>query len=699
MVAAERYGYAIGGYMFKDNAVVGVKKDIWQGGIVKHLLHIAVVLAVLALITSCSGSSLSLSNADTRVFAGKDVDNHGPSFSIGIILARDQEKAAASASKSQLIKSLKPYTSTSYSAGPGTEKTLAVELKKEAPRMQWSTYYPEEGKEGSLSAKQLAKKNPWDQAHEILKQYVNEYKKSGIEPFIVVEPDFLNSDPEKEAKLRQLNEGSAKAGVIDKPEAKVWPGRGIGWYLNHDKSQLADARKYINDAQLNSKNRIKIGHLDTGYSPKDPLLPKYFNKNLSKDFTKDITCNGSRAGGEVPDGEDMPSHGMRTLSVLAGNWLKAEDPEDGQVFNGYLGGNPFAEVREYRIAKKWVVHIWPNEMTAAIECAIENHLDVLSISAGGFPYIPQRNAINDAYDNGVAIFAATGDFFVLPIIHVSTPKTVAFPARYTRVMGVAGVTADNKSYGDSPCFWCQFELWDFKQTILPWMFRGSYGPKQVMQGHVVSAYSPNITNSRYYSDEKYGIGLNGGGTSNATPQVAAAASLWLQKERAKLEEYKMRHTWRQAEAVYRAVIQSSRTNFDGYSVEKFGEGILQADSLMKISYSKTQLENMTEKERSSIGYRWVYDLIKSTNLLVGTEKLKIATLDMFTTEALQLVYNSSKFNEIINKLESCVKSNKSSAICDANKKLYPDLIKDILDKKNISKTLRNYLTKRLSELT
>ena len=25
MVAAARYGYAIGGYMFKDNAVVGVK--------------------------------------------------------------------------------------------------------------------------------------------------------------------------------------------------------------------------------------------------------------------------------------------------------------------------------------------------------------------------------------------------------------------------------------------------------------------------------------------------------------------------------------------------------------------------------------------------------------------------------------------------------------------------------------------------
>jgi hypothetical protein len=683
--------------MFKDNAVVYVEKDSLHGCSVKHLLHIAVVFAALAIITSCSNSSLSLSKDDTRVFAGKNAGKHGPSFSIGIIPASDQEKAAASASKSPLIKSLKPFTSTSYSAGPGTEKVLAVELK--APRMQWYTFYPEEGKQGSLSAKQLAKKNPWDQAHEILKQYVTEYKKSGIEPYIVVEPDFLNTDPEKEAKLRLLNEGSAKAVTIDKPAAKVWPGRGIGWYLNHDKSQLAAARKYIDDAQLTNKNRIKIGHLDTGYSPKDPLLPKYFNKNLSKDFTQDIACNGSNAGGIVSDDEDMPSHGMRTLSVLAGNWLQAKDPENGQAFNGYLGGNPFAEVREYRIARKWVVHFRPKKMTAAIECAIKNHLDVLSISAGGFPIISQRSAINDAYDNGVAIFAATGDFYVLPIIHVSTPKTVAFPARYTRVLGVAGVTADNKSYGDSPCLWCQFEFWDFKQTILPWMFRGSYGPQQVMQGHVVSAYTPNITNSRYYSDEKYGIGLNGGGTSNSTPQVAAAASLWLQKERAKLEEHQMWHTWRQAEAVYRAIIQSSRTNFDGYSVEKFGAGILQADSLMKISYSKTQLENMTRKERSSIGYRWVYDLINSTNLLVGTKKFKIATLDMLTTEALQLVYNSSKFNEIINKLESCVKTNKSTAICDANKKLYPDLLKDILDKKNISQTLRDYLTKRLSQLS
>lgn len=75
-------------------------------------------------------------------------------------------------------------------------------------------------------------------------------------------------------------------------------------------------------------------------------------------------------------------------------------------------------------------------MVKAIKCAMKNKIDVISLSAGGIPSISQRNVINDAYDEGVAIFAATGDFFNIPLLNINLITTlIVFPARYNRVMG------------------------------------------------------------------------------------------------------------------------------------------------------------------------------------------------------------------------------------------------------------------------
>src|ERR1700720_3682788 len=61
-----------------------------------------------------------------------------------------------------------------------------------------------------------------------------------------------------------------------------------------------------------------------------------------------------------------------------------------------------------------------------------------------------------------------------------------------------------------------------------------------LRPYPIAAYSPNIpwiairhTSKGWFAD---GVDLNGSGTSAATPQVAAAAALWLQRHRSEFSD-------------------------------------------------------------------------------------------------------------------------------------------------------------------
>ncbi|MCX6630315.1 MAG: S8 family serine peptidase, partial [Candidatus Solibacter sp.] len=84
----------------------------------------------------------------------------------------------------------------------------------------------------------------------------------------------------------------------------------------------------------------------------------------------------------------------------------------------------------------------------------------------------------------------------------------------------------------------------------------------------LAAYTPNIPWAEFGCPNV--VSQDGAGTSAATPQIAAAAALWLQVNGAKFPA----RDWRRAEAVRQALLQTAKS--PGSHFEEFGRGILQA---------------------------------------------------------------------------------------------------------------------------
>src|SRR5262249_37618687 len=106
----------------------------------------------------------------------------------------------------------------------------------------------------------------------------------------------------------------------------------------------------------------------------------------------------------------------------------------------------------------------------------------------------------------------------------------------------------------------------------------------------IAAYSPNIpwsvAPSKANNHATNLISLNGAGTSAATPQVAAAAALWLEKHHDEFDA-KSWNSWEKAEAVYDALLFSAeRSNQTAKWPDRYlGAGILKADAALNVSRS------------------------------------------------------------------------------------------------------------------
>src|ERR1700731_2741394 len=161
---------------------------------------------------------------------------------------------------------------------------------------------------------------------------------------------------------------------------------------------------------------------------------------------------------------------------------------------------------------------------------------------GGLPSRAWSEAINLAYESGVCIVAASGDCFGgFPTHHV------VYPARYRRVIAVCGVMSDGQPY------------YDLSVNTL----EGNWGPDSSMTA-AIAAYTPTIPWPKFGTTQTDG---DGAGTSAATPQVAAAAALWLQRHNPSLPE-----PWMKTEAVRQALFTTAQ-NADP---THFGRGTLKA---------------------------------------------------------------------------------------------------------------------------
>src|SRR5262249_7795060 len=116
---------------------------------------------------------------------------------------------------------------------------------------------------------------------------------------------------------------------------------------------------------------------------------------------------------------------------------------------------------------------------------------------------------------------------------------IVFPARFERVVAACGVMADGMPYADLGIA----------------HMAGNYGPNSKM-GTAIAAATPNVPWARLGCPEI--VDFDGAGTAAAAAQVAAAAALWVQKNRAALDQYPER--WMRARSIGAALFAGARAS-------------------------------------------------------------------------------------------------------------------------------------------
>jgi hypothetical protein len=470
--------------------------------------------------------------------------------------------------------------------------------------------------------------NSWDAAH----HYVRDASKGLYQLFqsidsIYAEPNELHEMP--------------YAGMPKEPPDKSWPhSRSLTWHLGDSYTQLTEAQKAAKKSSCTARAVI----LDTGIYPKQISTPRNVIKNLEKDFLdgdNDATDPGT--SGVLKN----PGHGTATVAVLAGNRVSLGN------FDGDVGGAPDAQVVPVRISDS-VVHFWTKEMAQGIDYAAAiseqggtDFCEVVSISMGGVASRAWASAVNRAYERGVLIVAAAGNNFG----DFPTRYTV-YPSRFNRVVTVTGATLAFTAYRTD------------KNPGAKGM-QGNYGPPSVMR-HAIAAFTPNIVRAEWGTTNKFSA--NGAGTSYATPQVAAAALLWLQSYGGQYRG------WQRVEAARVALFQSadkSRPESTAY----FGNGILRAADALQIVPNVAALKMMPEDEVSFPLFR----------ILLGLDEPSQGEEKMYEVEALNIALRSPDLVKYTDDIED--KANLSA-------KEQIDVIRRIHDDKRASTALKRYLEER-----
>jgi subtilisin family serine protease len=377
---------------------------------------------------------------------------------------------------------------------------------------------------------------PWDLAHGRLADELG----VASSDVIFAEPDLVHDVYPDTNEARTIEGfGATRIECVRNPQDDTH-GKAVGpdeiWHLRDDRTQLARAREAVEFTDP----RTRIAHLDTGYYPPHVTTPLHVLTQLERNF---VESDGNPDSAVDPNNErrllDNSGHGTGTLSILAG---RAFAP-----FNVVLGGAPDADIVPIRVADS-VVLLRTSALARALAYAVEAECDVISMSMGGLPSQAWAEAVDRLYEAGLVFCAAGGNR-----IRKLPPGVLVYPARYPRVLAVVGAMFDGRPYKD-----------------LQGALEGSFGPDAVMTT-ALAAYTPNIPWARFGCDEV--VRLNGEGTSSATPQVAAAAALWIERHKKVLPR-----NWRRVEAVRKALFDSAKK----VDPQHFGNGILQAADALAV---------------------------------------------------------------------------------------------------------------------
>jgi hypothetical protein len=469
---------------------------------------------------------------------------------------------------------------------------------------------------------------------------------------VAAEPDFEQAwllDPPEGNRLAMAAQDADRAKPDDQLGPPYAPGPRPNWHVGEDFSQLSAARREVGDGP----SQIKIVHLDTGYDPKHKACPAHIVREEQRNFVDASRPND--AEDETPTSGLLLNrgHGTGTIGILAGPQVSGLlDTASGKSLSGeVLGGAPMMRIVPVRIADR-VFHFATSTVAQGIEYAVSIGADVVSMSMGGLPSQAWADAVNKAYEAGIVVVCAAGNNFGgLPT------SLVVYPARFDRVIAACGVMADKTPYLNLP----------------PEKMEGNAGPTSKM-ATAIAAYTPNIPWARLGVSDW--VDLDGGGTSAATPQVAATVALWLHKNGG---SYPARD-WQRAEAARRAIFDGAFLRGGASRPDPFlGSGLLRATDALAI----TRPENLTQLPRDSASFAFLH-LLSSIFGVTDSEPT-----DLYSLELTQLALYCRAAQDAMPDPQAPL-----DKITPLQRRRF---LQAILDEGKTSRALRDYLSRTLGQ--
>jgi len=523
-----------------------------------------------------------------------------------------------------------------FDAGPG-EAGQAPGFAAGGAAMEQAWYVADAAGSGGFAAAESG--HPWDLAHGLAQGGMGMASGHTV---LMAEPDMQQSGlPRPPAGT---DPGLPAAAASGSPAAQMGlpyiQGPGFAWHLDDRHSGLRTAR----DSLGVTESQVTIVHLDTGYDRNHPARPQHIPQEHS--FIEGEAPD--RADDLTPEGGALRNrgHGTGTIGILAGRLLRGVLPADAEGV--LLGAAAPMQVIPVRIADS-VVKFRTSAVARGIDFARTIGADVVSMSMGGLPSAAWADAVNAAYEAGVVVVCASGNSFGgLP-----TSLTV-YPARFNRVIAACGAMADGTPYFHIPAN----------------KMEGNAGPGSKMRT-AVSAFTPNIPWARLGTPGL--IDLDGAGTSAATPQVAAAAALWLHRHGAAFPK----GSWRRAEAARQALFRSA--SGAGGIDPLLGNGLLRAPEALAMAGFPSLV--MEAPDRASFAF---LHLLTS---VFGVAEADGPAQAMLTLELTQLALTSGAAQEAVPDPDL-----PASAITDASRRRFMEAI---LNDRQCSVTLGRFLARTL----